>query len=51
MTRVESRPGSQASTFTTFIVTRCGCRALTIIAGSYSTRRQPLQSRLYARSS
>ena len=46
MTRDESRPGSHASTFTTFTRGRCGWRATSISAASYSTRRHPPQSLL-----
>ena len=35
-----------ASTFTTLAEARCGCRATWTTAASYSTRRQPPQSRL-----
>src|SRR5258708_4958666 len=46
-TLVVSRPGSQARTLTMFTIGRCGGPRISIIAGSYSTRRHPPHAWLY----
>src|SRR5215218_2628250 len=49
-TRVVSRPGRMPSTFTTLALMPAGCLGTAIMPASYSTRRQPPQSRAMAES-